>query len=56
MLGPLEPESTDSDFEKIGRAMGVPVRSPIFIDDSPGITVGDLRTKARREAHKHHLV
>jgi replicative DNA helicase len=46
---------TDSDFEKIGRAMGVLSESPIFIDDSPGITVSDIRTKARREAHKHPL-
>jgi replicative DNA helicase len=46
---------TDSDFEKIGHAMGVLSESPIYIDDSPGITVSDLRTKARREAHKHPL-
>ena len=46
---------TDSDFEKIGRAMGVLSESPIYIDDSPGITVSDIRTKARREAHKHPL-
>ncbi len=46
---------TDSDFEKIGTAMGTLSEAPIFIDDSPGITVGDLRTKARREAHKRSL-
>jgi replicative DNA helicase len=46
---------TDSDFEKIGRAMGVLSEAPIYIDDSPSITVSDLRTKARREAHKHPL-
>lgn len=46
---------TDSDFEKIGQAMGTLSEAPIFIDDSPGITVGDLRTKARREAHQHPL-
>ena len=42
---------TDSDFEKIGHAMGTLSEAQIFIDDSPGITVSDLRTKARREAH-----
>lgn len=42
---------TDSDFEKIGEAMGVLSEAPIYIDDTPGITVSDLRTKARREAH-----
>lgn len=46
---------TDADFEKIGQAMGELSESPIYIDDSPGITVSDLRTKARREAHIHPL-
>lgn len=46
---------TDSDFEKIGQAMGTLSEAPIFIDDSPGITISDLRTKARREAHKRPL-
>ena len=46
---------TDSDFEKIGQAMGTLSEAQIFIDDTPGITVSDLRTKARREAHKRPL-
>lgn len=46
---------TDADFEKIGNAMGNLSEAQIYIDDSPGITVSDLRTKARREAHKHPL-
>jgi replicative DNA helicase len=46
---------TDSDFEKIGQAMGTLSEAPIFIDDTPGISVSDLRTKARREAHQHPL-
>ncbi len=46
---------TDADFEKIGRAMGSLSEAPIYIDDSPSITVSDLRTKARREAHKQPL-
>lgn len=46
---------TDSDFEKIGQAMGELSEAPIYIDDTPGITVSDLRTKARREAHQHQL-
>lgn len=45
----------DADFEKIGQAMGVLSEAPIFIDDSPGITVSDLRTKARRESHRRPL-
>lgn len=46
---------TDTDFEKIGQAMGTLSEAQIFIDDTPGITVSELRTKARREAHKHKL-
>lgn len=46
---------TDADFEKIGHAMGSLSEAQIYIDDTPGITVSDLRTKARREAHQHPL-
>jgi replicative DNA helicase len=46
---------TDNDFEKIGHAMGALSEAPIYIDDTPGITVSDLRTKARREAHQRNL-
>jgi replicative DNA helicase len=42
---------SDTDFEKIGQAMGTLSEAQIYIDDTPGITVSDLRTKARREAH-----
>jgi replicative DNA helicase len=46
---------TDSDFEKIGHAMGTLSEAPMYIDDTPSITVSDMRTKARREAHQHEL-
>lgn len=46
---------TDADFEKIGQAMGSLSEAPIYIDDTPGITVSELRTKARREAHQRRL-
>lgn len=46
---------TDSDFERLGEAMGTLSEAKIFIDDTPGITVSDLRTKARREAHNQKL-
>ncbi len=46
---------TDNDFEKISHAMGTLSEAQIYIDDTPGITVSDLRTKARREAHQHPL-
>jgi replicative DNA helicase len=46
---------SDSDFEKIGDAMGALSEAPIYIDDTPGLTVNELRTKARREAHKRGI-
>lgn len=46
---------SDDDFEKIGHAMGTLSEAQIYIDDSPGISVSDLRTKARREAHQRPL-
>ncbi|HPD99157.1 replicative DNA helicase [Candidatus Saccharibacteria bacterium] len=46
---------SDTDFEKIGQAMGTLSEAPIYIDDTPGITVSDMRTKARREQHQRQL-
>lgn len=46
---------TDNDFERLGEAMGTLSEAKIYIDDTPGITVADLRTKARREAHSGHV-
>ncbi len=46
---------SDTDFEKIGHAMGTLSEAQMFIDDTPGITVSDLRTKARREAHRRPI-
>ncbi len=46
---------TTHDFEKISEAMGTLSQAPIFIDDTPAITVNELRTKARREAHQRPL-
>src|SRR3989344_1023061 len=46
---------TDEDFERISAAMGELAEAPIFIDDTGGLTVSDLRTKARRLHHQHPL-
>ena len=46
---------TDDDFERISAAMGELAEAQIFIDDTSGITVSDLRTKARRLHHQHPL-
>jgi replicative DNA helicase len=38
----------DEDFEKYGIAAGELADAPIYIDDTPGISVLEMRTKARR--------
>ena len=45
----------DKDFERLSAGMGALAEAPIFIDDTSGITVSDLRTKARRLHHQHPL-
>lgn len=46
---------TDQDFEKLNNAMGILSEAKIYIDDTPGITSLEMRTKARREQHKTNL-
>lgn len=46
---------SDQDFEKLSHAMGEMAEAPIFIDDTPGVSAMELRTKARRHAHTHPL-
>lgn len=38
----------DDEFQLVSEAMGRLSEMPIYIDDSPGITVSELRSKARR--------
>lgn len=46
---------SDEDFERLSHAMGVMAEAPIFIDDTPGVSVLEMRTKARRAAHERPL-
>lgn len=46
---------TDDDFPKIGYAMGVLSEAPIFIDDSAGGNIMEIRAKARRLQMEHGL-
>lgn len=39
---------SDQDFDRLQDAMGVLSEAPLYIDDSPGISVLEMRTKARR--------
>lgn len=45
----------DEDFDKLQEAMGVLAEAPIFIDDTPGINIMEMRTKARRLQAEHGL-
>lgn len=45
----------EEDFQDIGRAMGVLGEANIFIDDTAGINILEMRTKARRLQAEHGL-
>jgi replicative DNA helicase len=42
---------SDEDFSKLSEAMGEMAEAPIYLDDTPGLSVLEMRTKARRAAH-----
>ena len=46
---------SDEDFAKLSEASGEMAEAPIFFDDTPGMTVLEMRTKARRAAHNAPL-
>ncbi len=46
---------SDDDFSKLSDAMGEMAEAPIYIDDTPGVSVLEMRTKARRAAHDQPL-
>lgn len=43
------------DFLKLSDAMGVLADAQIFIDDTPGISIFEMRTKARRLMMEHNI-
>lgn len=45
----------EEDFEKLSEAMGELAEAPIYIDDTPGISIMEMRTKARRLQMEHGL-
>lgn len=46
--GNLSDSEDNDDFSKINQAMGKLSEAPIYIDDSSGCTIMEIRTKARR--------
>lgn len=45
----------EKDYDRLSHAMGVLAEAPIFIDDTPGISLGEIRTKSRRLQAEHGL-
>ncbi len=46
---------SDEDFTKLSTAMGELAEAPLFIDDTPGINILEMRTKARRLQLEHDV-
>lgn len=44
---------SDDDFTRLSEAMGELAEAPFYIDDTPGINVVEMRTKARRLQVEH---
>jgi replicative DNA helicase len=45
----------EKDYDKLSHAMGQLAEAQLFIDDTPGISMGEIRTKARRLQAEHGL-
>jgi len=46
---------SEDDFTKLSNAMGILAEAPIFIDDTPALSILEMRTKARRVQVEHGL-
>lgn len=46
---------SESDFTKLSEAMGQLAEAEIYIDDTPGISIHEMRTKARRLQLEHNI-
>ena len=48
-------QMSDDDWAKLARKMGEVSSAPMFIDDSPNMTMMEIRSKARRLKQRHDL-
>lgn len=46
---------TEEDLSKLSHAMGILAEAQIFIDDTPGLSISEIRTKARRLKMEHDV-
>lgn len=53
--GNLSEDGPNNDFQRIGEAMGRLSEAPIYIDDTAGANIMEIRTKARRLQSEHDL-
>jgi replicative DNA helicase len=45
----------EEDFTKLSEAMGILAEAPLYIDDTPALSILEMRTKARRLMAEHNL-
>jgi replicative DNA helicase len=48
-------QMTDDDWNRLARKMGEVAEAPMFIDDSPNMSMMEIRAKARRLKQRHDL-
>lgn len=48
-------QMTDPDWNRLARRMGEIAQAPMFIDDSPNLSMMEIRAKARRLKQRHDL-
>ena len=46
---------TDEEWARLARRMGEISQAPLFIDDSPNLSIMEIRAKARRLKQRHNL-
>jgi len=46
---------SDEDFSRLGESMGRLSEAPIFVEDSPNLTLSEMRAKARRLQAQHKI-
>ena len=48
-------QMNDADWQKLARKMAAVSEAPLYIDDSPNLTMMEIRAKARRLKQRHNL-
>ncbi len=48
-------DKDDQDLQKISEAMGILAEAEIYIDETPGISIYDIRTRARKLMFEHQI-